>query len=442
MKTVTRVVRKAIVAGALVLTAASGAGSAGQQDQQKQDIPDAPSASRPPQSLPAGVPPAQPEPPPSRANQAPPGEDTPNPPPNLPPAPVEAGAPPSPPPMKITTVPEGGATEEQTASNENLYKIVIVTNQVMVPAMVKDQSGHLVNGLLPRDFSVYEDGKKQALNFFTADAFAMAAAVVIDQGMADTALQKVNQTFPALEGAFSQYDEVALYTYSSSVSKMTDFATVGKRLTETLNDLKTVRGRNNGVPVMNGPFGPQGPTVNGVPVDQGSVPAISPPKETHALNDAILAAAMDLSKRDRTRRKVIFVISDGREARSNASYQDVLKVLLTNEIMVYGVAVEGSALPVYGRLQRLHLPKSGYFADILPKYANATGGEILSGLSPNAIETAYADALGDARNQYTLGYRTGATPSSSAYRDIEVRVARPDLKVSAKTGYYPLGLGR
>jgi VWFA-related protein len=442
LKTVSRVVPRAIVAGALVLAAAFGAASAGPQDQQKQDIPDAPSASRPPQSFPTVPPPAQPEPPPSRANQAPPGEGGPNPLPSLPSSPVEGGAPPPPPPLKITTVPEGGATAEQTTSNENLYKIVITTNQVMVPVMVKDQAGHLVNGLLPRDFSVYEDGKKQALNFFTADAFAISAAVVIDQGMPDTALQKVNQTFPALEGAFSLYDEVALYTYSSSVSKMTDFATVGKRLTETLNDLKMVTGRNNGVPVMSGPLGPQGPTVNNAPIDQGRVPALSPPKETHALNDAILAAAMDLSKRDRTRRKVIFVVSDGREARSNASYQDVLKVLLTNGILVYGVVVEGSALPVYGRLQRLHLPKSGYFADILPKYANATGGEILDGFSANAIGTAYADALGDARNQYTLGYRAGATPTSSAYRDIEVRVARPDLKVSAKTGYYPLGLGR
>ncbi len=430
--------------GAVALGLALVARSAQQQDQQKQDIPDAPSTTRPPRSFPTVPPTATPEPP-SRANQTPPGEAVPNP----RPATADSAAPP-PPPMKITTLPEGRATEEQTSTNESLYKIVVTTNQVLVPVMVKDESGHLVSGLLPRDFSVYEDGQKQNLNFFTADAFAMSAAVVIDQGMPDVALQKVNQTFPALEGAFSQYDEVAFYTYSSSVSKMADFAAVGKKLAETLNDLKTVRGRNNGVPVLNGPFGPQGPTVNGVPIDQGTVRAISPPKESHVLNDAILAAAMDLSKRDRTRRKVIFVISDGRESRSDASYQYVLKELLTNGIMVYGVAVEGSALPVYGRLQRLHLPKTGYYADLLPKYANATGGEILNGFSREAIESTYADALGDARNQYTLGYRTRATPSH-AYREIEVKVARPGCRsssvrpcvdVTAKAGYYPLGRSR
>ena len=46
-------------------------------------------------------------------------------------------------------------------------------------------------------------------------------AIVLDTGMADVALQKVNQTYSALVGAFSPYDEVALYTYSSTVSQVT-----------------------------------------------------------------------------------------------------------------------------------------------------------------------------------------------------------------------------
>jgi len=180
--------------------------------------------------------------------------------------------------------------------------------------------------------------------------------------------------------------------------------------------------------------------VNNVPIDPSTPRVITPPKESHVLNDAILAAAVDLSRRDRTRRKVIFIISDGRESRSIASYSDTLKVLLSYNIMVYGVAVESSAAPIYGRLQRLHLPKLGY-SDILPKYASATGGEVFNGFSRQAIESTYAQLIGDARNQYTLGYVTRATPSS-AHREIEVKVARPDLTVVAKEGYYPVGLAR
>ena len=444
---------RALTAAFVAFCLACGTANAQQPEQKKkEDIPDAPSASRP---FPANLPPSSTSPPsnphPSNSgtpppNQAPPTESNPGSPPdpNSLPEPTYAPGVAPPPAMKVKTVPEGGATEEGGASNEEVFKLKSNVNQVVVPVMVKDGSGHMVNGLLSRDFAVFEDGKKQNLNFFTTDPFALSVAVIFDVGMADVAVQKVNQTFSALAGAFSEFDEVSLYTYSSSVSKAADFAAVGKRLTAALDGLRYVTGRNNGPPVTSGPLGPQGPTVNGVPIDPGSSRVITPPKESRVLNDALVAAALDLSKRDRSRRKVIFVITDGREARSNASYRDTLKVLLSNGIMVYGAAVEGSAIPGYGQLQKLHVPLAGSrlgYSDILPKYANATGGEIFSGFSRDAIETTYASALGEARNQYTLGYVTHATPSST-HREIEVRVSRPDLKVTAKEGYYPIGLAR
>src|SRR5438094_1205674 len=211
-----------------------------QQPEQKQEIPDAPSTVHPPQPFPNAAPESKPAPP----NRTPHGEANPE---NAP-APAAEAAPPRP-PMNITTVPEGGATPGEGGATDDLYKIVTNVNQVLVPVMVKDGSGRLVNGLLPRDFSVYEDGKKQKLNFFTTDPFALSAAVIVDTGLPDVALEKVTQTFPALEGAFSQFDEVSIYTYSSAVSKVSDFSAAGKQLTATLNELKTVSGRNNGPPV-------------------------------------------------------------------------------------------------------------------------------------------------------------------------------------------------
>ncbi len=337
-----RVLGTALIAFCLVF----GTIAAQAQDQQKQNIPDAPSASRPfPNAPPQSSSPSDPGPPPP--NQPPPtaGDSLPEP----------TYAPGVAPPFKVTTVPEGGAPAERGAASDELFKITVNTNQVVVPVMVKDDSGRLVNGLLSRDFSVYEDGKKQTLNFFTTDPFALSAAVVFDIGMQDVAVQKANQTFSALEGAFSQFDEVSLYTYSTSVSKVTDFAAVGRKLTAALDNLKTVSGRSNGPPVTSGPLGPQGPTVNGVPIDQSSPRVITPAKESHVFNDAVVAAALDLSKRDRARRKVIFIISDGREYGSNASYRDTLKLLLSHGIMVYGVAVESSAIPDFHRvLPRCH----------------------------------------------------------------------------------------
>lgn len=417
--------------------------------QKPEEIPDAPSATRP-------IPP--PEPPSPRPGADVEEESQPDAPPDNSGAGVTTGskemprsAPdstgdkaeqkPAPPPMpEVKTVPAGSVPRDLETGSD-LYTISVTKNLVLVPVTVKDSAGRLVGGLLPKDFSVLETGQKQTLEFFTSDAFALSAAVVFDTGMPDVGLKKVQETLSALQGAFSQFDEVGLYTYSSTVGQVADYAGVGKQLTVALNQVKGYSGANNGPPVTSGPLGPQGPMINGLPVGAPPVtPVSTPPKNARVMNDAILLAARDLSKRDRARRKIIFIISDGREQGSTASYADTLKVLLTQNITVYAVGVESAAIPVYDRLQRIHLPKTrglmGY-SDILPKYVAATGGgTVYRELAQGDIERAYARAVGDARNQYTLGY--SPKKGIGGYRQIEVRVRRPDVKVYAKDGYYPL----
>jgi len=153
--------------------------AAQQQGTAPQDIPDAPSATRPfPKNLPPSQAPREqppnPVPPdttPPPANQAPPtGSGTTE-------EPIYA---PGVAPAGTTTTTPGGTPAERVAGSDELFKITVNTNQVVVPVMVKDDSGKLVNGLLSRDFAVYEDGKKQNLNFFTTDPFALSAAVLFD----------------------------------------------------------------------------------------------------------------------------------------------------------------------------------------------------------------------------------------------------------------------
>jgi VWFA-related protein len=347
----------------------------------------------------------------------------------------------APPPMPpVRTVPAGSVPKDADTGEDVGYTFRVNPTLVLVPVTVTDSQGRLVGGLLPKDFSVLESGQKQTLKFFTSDPFPLSAAVIFDTGMPDVGLRKVQETLSALQGAFSQFDEVGIYTYSSTVGRVADFTSVGKQLTATLNQVKGYSGANNGPPVTSGPLGPQGPMINGRPLDIPVTPVSTPPKVARVMNDAILLAARDLSKRDRARRKIIFIISDGREQGSTASYKDTLKVLLTQNIIVYAVGVEGAAIPVYDKLQRIHLPKTGAvlgYSNILPKYVNATGGGTMyAELAQADIERAYARAIGDARNQYTLGY----SPKSGigGYREIEVRVRRPDVNVYAKRGYYPL----
>jgi len=418
---------------ALGQQAQSGAGqsqsSSAEKPKPPQDIPDAPSAVQPPPPKPAFPPDAVDTAAKDAAAAHAAGGDAGGQP--------EEGKQPPPPMPPIETIPPGSGPRNQVDSKDELFKLVVKVHFVQVPVTVKFTDGRPVYGLGPKDFTVLENGKKQALSFFTSDPFQLSVAVLLDIGMADVAVQKVNQTYAALVGAFSPYDEVALYTYSSTVSQVTDFTGRPEKLTAELNQIKLVRGHANGPPVLGGPLA-GGPIVNGAPVGGPTIaPVNTPPREAHVLNDAILRAALDLSKRPRTRRKVIFVISDGRDLGSRASYSDVLRLLETQGIQVKAVVLDSGALPGFRQVEKLHLPGQGH-SDILPKYCSATGGgQVSFELSRNAIEDAYAQITSEARNQYTLGY-TPQTVATKPYRSIEVLVDKKGLKIYAKDGYYAI----
>ena len=362
-----------------------------------------------------------------------PQENVPKPPPPPPPA-APVLAPPPEEPGPAAAAPPSQPNER----DEMMYTMRIVSSLVVVPVTVKDFKGHLVDGLRRDDFAVLEDGVEQKIRLFTSDPFPLSAAVVLDVGVPDPVLRKVNETLPSLAAAFSQFDEIALFTYGDTVRKEHDFSAVTDRYASAIKRLKK-EGQKGGAPVAGGPLGQSSPTVNGKPVDP-NVPhggVYINYREAHVLNDAILAAAQDLATRPKDRRKLIFVIGDGKEVGSHANYAQVLRVLLSNAIAVYGVEVGDPSLPLVRDLEKINAPFSGY-GNLLPRYAKKTGGDVFAEFDSNAVETAYARVTQEARNQYTLGYNAKSTGPGNSYRSIEVIVHRPGLKVHAKDGYYPL----
>ena len=343
---------------------------------------------------------------------------------------------PQPPPpgsQEIKTVPPGSVPNTGGSGRDELMTLQKTVSFVSVPVTVKDDEGKLVDGLLAKDFSIYEDGVLQKLTLFTSDPFPLSAALVIDQGLPDPVLRKINQTFAALGGAFGPFDEVAVFTYGNTVNKRQDFGNT-TRMELALQRIRDDTGANAGASVVGGPFG-SGPVTNSKPMP-GATQVLTPAREYHVLNDAILMAAQELAHRPAANRKIIFVISDGQEYGSRASYTQVLKVLLTDGIAVYAIGVDTAAMPVYNKVAKARIPGFGY-SNVMPRYANATGGDVLDEFSKESIESAYQRITSEARYQYTLGYNTTQKPSSN-YRDIEVRVKRPGLEVFAKHGYYPL----
>jgi VWFA-related protein len=351
----------------------------------------------------------------------------------VPPATGTPGAPQEQPPEVLSSGP--GRKDITTFSTRVDY--------VTVPVTVLDKKHQQVAGLTWRDFEIYENNQRQHISTFSADAVALSVALVIDQSLPRDTMKKVNDSLAALQGAFTPYDEVAVFTYADGVNNPTDFtAAQGARLPAVLEQSKKP-GDYMGVPINGGPlYG--GPTINGRSVDPNLDPQRGNsgfgvvPKEIHTLNDAILAAGKSLSTRPKGSRRIIYVLSDGKESRSKANYREVVHYLEGNQIAVYGTLVGDSATWGLGYLDKFKIPLLPLSPDnILPRYTADTGGHLYSEFSENGIQRSFADLAALARTQYTIGYYTHLSPLDNKYRVLDVRVLRPNLDVVAKKGYYP-----
>jgi VWFA-related protein len=295
-----------------------------------------------------------------------------------------------------------------------------------VPVSVKNGAGELVTDLEQSDFRIFEDGIEQPIALFSVDAFPLSAAILIDDDLKRSTSDRVQKTLETLAAGFSASDEFSLWRFDEVPDSISDFIADNDALLTQLKriDLSSSFPGVGSAPMTNGPrVNTQAPT--GPP--QRSAMSMGHPNYKH-INDAIYAAAEQLRERPRERRKIIFLISDGQNAKNNThGYDETLKLLLSADISVYVVGV-GEA--------NLNRGITFLGNNILAKYAHATGGDIFYGSSRDDLEGLYPRVFEQARNQYTIAYSAIGTDRSQPYHAIEVRVKRPGLSLLTRDGYY------
>ena len=311
---------------------------------------------------------------------------------------------------------------------------------VEIPFTVKDSKGRLVPGITPREVRIYENGLRQQMRFFTVDPFPLSVALVIDQSVTEDTMEKINDSLSALQGAFTPYDEVSVFTYNNGVTKQTGFTAAQSARLGVILERSKSPGREALMP-LGGPLSSAG-TINNRQIDpnfnrqEQNGMQLNPPKEYHTLRDAILAAGRETATAGKGRRRIVYVISDGKEYGSKVKEHDLIKYLQTNNIEVYATLVGDSAVPGLGFLDRIHLPLT-MRDDELPRIVSATGGLTDPEFRLKGIESSFAKITEEVRTQYTAGYYTHESPFNEKFRKVEVRVLRPGLTIIAKDGYYP-----
>lgn len=332
-------------------------------------------------------------------------------------------------------VPLGGA-QSQPAQNpppvqapapsqdEPLARIRARAELVVVPVTVKDATGRLVFDVRPEEFRILEDNIEQKIDVYSNEAFPLSAVLLIDNDLAPKTAEQVEASLPAIAGGFSPNDEVFVCRFDQQFHPGKGFIADNDKL---LAQLQRADVKSSPPPApASGPFA-SGPRINSIPApgapQQTQATKVIGTHTTKTLDDAIYEAAQLLKDRDRARRKIIFLISDGANSRLNTnSFDDTVRVLLTAGISVYGVGV-GNAV-----FNRNLTP--------LSKYARATGGDVFYPAKREDLEGIYSVVTEEARNQYTLAYAPRNTDRSLAYHSIEVRVKRSRLTLLTRDGYY------
>jgi len=324
------------------------------------------------------------------------------------------------------------ATREQSspapAQQGGPTTIRIPVNQVIVPVTVKDGAGRLVPDLRRDEFRVFEDNVEQKIASFIAEPIAISMVVLIDNDLNSRDAKQVEQSLRAIVAGLSLNDEAWVCRFDQRFHAGKGFLSDQDKL---LTELKRTRLDEEPSAGPSTPAIANSPSINGHSAT-GDAPNMAGPninikgQPTKALDDAVYAAAQLLKDRDRERmrRKIIFLISDGVNGpKFNVNnYDTVLKELLRYNIAVYGIGV-GSAF-FERRFERLS------------KYAHDTGGDVYYGLKSRAMEELYARVTEEARNQYTLAYAPSGTDRGLEYHSIEVRVRRQALTILTREGYY------
>jgi Ca-activated chloride channel homolog len=128
-------------------------------------------------------------------------------------------------------------------------------------------------------------------------------------------------------------------------------------------------------------------------------------------------------------RKVMVLYTDGGDTTSSLELGELMKLLKASDVTVYSIGALDSQPQAVRAIQRA----------ILADIADATGGAAFFPGSVKDLDRIYEQVLGEVRAQYTIGYLSTNERTDGAWRNLEIKITRPDsrnLRVRARKGYY------
>jgi Ca-activated chloride channel family protein len=270
----------------------------------------------------------------------------------------------------------------------------VESNLVAVSAIVRDSAGKPITGLTRGDFLLKQDGKPQAIAYFSQGSdLPLTLALMVDTSgsqrnfiqdeiAAGRAFFPAMLTQPADRAVLVQFDS-AILQLAKTTSSVPTLEHALAYLSQSHDDFAPFQGRGGTL-----------------------------------LFDAIIAVS-HLELGNQMGRRAMVILTDGGDNGSRFSAKDAIRAAQGADIMIYSVFYSNG----------------GGDLDVLRNLSRATGGRVFEVGPTLSLQQVYTQIAADMRLQYELAY----TPPSSKpnkYHKLDLTVANKRLLVQSREGYF------
>jgi Ca-activated chloride channel homolog len=270
------------------------------------------------------------------------------------------------------------------------FTLGVEVDVVSVTAVVLDKKGHFVPGLGPDDVELYEDGVRQNVSYFREASSAagervpLSVVLVLDtSGSMNRSLRFLQEAVLSFVYKMDAVDSALVVSFNDSVKGSAEFTGDIDRLERFVEGLQAWGGTS--------------------------------------LYDAIQYSLNRI--RDQPGRKAVIVFSDGADTTSTLKDRDVVDYARAVEATVYSIGFTGSG----GSSPR----------GFLKKIASETGGEFFAPGDIGDLIRVFNQISDELKNHYLLAY-TPKREADGTWRQIQLKVDRPDTEVRVRKGYFSI----
>lgn len=300
-----------------------------------------------------------------------------------------------------TPVPKSSPSPAKEKDDE---VIKIDTDIVTLTATVLDKNGHPRTDLKREDFTVYEDGALQKLEYFnTGDRIPMSLGIVFDtSGSMEDKIEGVQDAVEHFVKSVAPGDEIFLIRFSDDADLVQDFTDDKSRILRTIQNLE--------------------------------------PRGSTALFDAILLGLQKIGA-GKNRKRALLLLTDGNDTNSSVKFEEIQALARKSEVLIYGLGIgHGEKGNIHNGILDSQI-KDTVDMRTLRALANATGGnayylENAHEGGRDRVDEAAAEVAAELKQQYTLGYYPTNQKKDGGFRQIIVETKDKSLRVRTKRGYY------